>query len=1003
MDYRKSKKELIAELKRIREKANQDEEIFNIMYNSLNDALFISELGDDGTLGKFIHVNDTACRRLGYTREELLSKTPADINSDRMRPFLGSSIKEILRNKSLVFETEHVTHDGSILQVELSTTLTSIRGKILLNTIARDIADRKQSEKMLKNVEQRFFSLFENSLDAILLTSPDGTIQAVNPAACLMFGRTQEEILGLGRDGIVDLNDPRLKKLLEKRAKTGLASGELNCIRKDGSIFPAEISSSVYTDTNGIPRSSMIIRDITKRKEAEEKLRLSEEKFNKAFNNSPDAIVITRAADGMIIEVNEALLKLSGYLPDEVNGLTTMAIRLWSVKSERDRYILLLKANGTVRDFETKLRTKSGSLRDVVISAELFTVNGERLIIGIIRDVTESRATQTALRESEERLRLSTELANVAVWEYDFKTNSMSRSQNHDRLYGLARQDDWNFDTFLTAIHPDDRENSNNTILDSVSPGGSDRYSFDFRVIHPDMTIHWLNVIGEVIVRDDKGAGIIVRGCLIDVTERKNAEEQVRKKDVEFRQLSMHLPDLIYKFVRRPDGQYCVPIASQGIWNIFGCSPDEVVDDFSQIYKVIHPDDQERIINGIEESAASLSMFTSEFRVVVPGREQQWILSRSTPEKLADGAIAWYGFCTDITFKKNVEQQIRQSEEKWRTLFEILPVGVAMVDSSDRILEFNRELKAILEFSEDNRDLCLTHNLKLPGINTGKANPGLSPLDIINPENKPVYDLEMEVDRPDGRKKWLLLSAAPLSLPGTRRAVVMTDITEKKNKEQEISEMRDSLENLNRHLVNIREEERASISRDIHDQLGQSLTALKLDIDWLTKRISKNTEESAKLATMTELASGMISDIQRISSDLRPSILDDFGLAAAIEWYCEEYSGRTGIKMDIDVVDIQLDDMLSNLTLYRVFQESLTNVIRHANAKNVFIKLAMKDSDIELIISDDGIGISSGKATSPKSLGILGMRERVRYAGGSLDITSPPEGGTTVNVRIPSN
>jgi PAS domain S-box-containing protein len=1003
MDYRKSKKELIAELKRIREKANQDEEIFNIMYNSLNDALFISELGDDGTLGKFIHVNDTACRRLGYTREELLSKTPADINSDRMRPFLGSSIKEILRNKSLVFETEHVTHDGSILQVELSTTLTSIRGKILLNTIARDIADRKQSEKMLKNVEQRFFSLFENSLDAILLTSPDGTIQAVNPAACLMFGRTQEEILGLGRDGIVDLNDPRLKKLLEKRAKTGLASGELNCIRKDGSIFPAEISSSVYTDTNGIPRSSMIIRDITKRKEAEEKLRLSEEKFNKAFNNSPDAIVITRAADGMIIEVNEALLKLSGYLPDEVNGLTTMAIRLWSVKSERDRYILLLKANGTVRDFETKLRTKSGSLRDVVISAELFTVNGERLIIGIIRDVTESRATQTALRESEERLRLSTELANVAVWEYDFKTNSMSRSQNHDRLYGLARQDDWNFDTFLTAIHPDDRENSNNTILDSVSPGGSDRYSFDFRVIHPDMTIHWLNVIGEVIVRDDKGAGIIVRGCLIDVTERKNAEEQVRKKDVEFRQLSMHLPDLIYKFVRRPDGQYCVPIASEGIRNIFGCSPDEVVDNFSQIYKVIHPDDQERIIHGIEESAASLSLFTTEFRVVVPGREQQWILSRSTPEKLADGAVAWYGFCTDITFKKNVEQQIRQSEEKWRTLFEILPVGVAMVDSKDRILEFNRELQAILGFSEDNPDLSLAHDLKYSGKNAGKANSGLSALDIINPDNKPVYDIEMEVDRPDGRKKWLLLSAAPLSLPGTRRAVVMTDITEKKNKEQEISEMRDSLENLNRHLVNIREEERASISRDIHDQLGQSLTALKLDIDWLTKRINKDTEESAKLATMTELASGMISDIQRISSDLRPSILDDFGLAAAIEWYCEEYSGRTGIKMDIDVVDIQLDDMLSNLTLYRVFQESLTNVIRHANAKNVFIKLAMKDSDIELIISDDGIGISSGKATSPKSLGILGMRERVRYAGGSLDITSPPEGGTTVNVRIPSN
>ncbi|MDP3644174.1 MAG: ATP-binding protein [Bacteroidota bacterium] len=132
------------------------------------------------------------------------------------------------------------------------------------------------------------------------------------------------------------------------------------------------------------------------------------------------------------------------------------------------------------------------------------------------------------LNENEELLRLSMELANVAAWEYNFETNKMTRSKNHDKLYGLEIQEKWAFETFVNATHPDDREMSNSNIQNSVAIGGPDEYKFDFRVIYPDQSVHWLNVIGQVVKRDEQGLGILVRGFIIDITERKKAEEEIK-------------------------------------------------------------------------------------------------------------------------------------------------------------------------------------------------------------------------------------------------------------------------------------------------------------------------------------------------------------------------------------------------------------------------------------------------------------------------------------------
>ncbi len=161
---------------------------------------------------------------------------------------------------------------------------------------------------------------------------------------------------------------------------------------------------------------------------------------------------------------------------------------------------------------------------------------------------------------------------------------------------------------------------------------------------------------------DGSTGGIILYTEVI--TERKLAEEKVREKDNQFRKLSANLPDLIYQFTRRPDGTYCVPVASEGIINIFGCTPEEVTDNFDAIARVLYPEDAERVIKDIEYSAEHLTYFTCEFRVQIPGRPIQWIFSRSNPERLPDGSITWYGFNANITEQIEVKNALQKKNEE---------------------------------------------------------------------------------------------------------------------------------------------------------------------------------------------------------------------------------------------------------------------------------------------------------------------------------------------------
>jgi PAS domain S-box-containing protein len=232
---------------------------------------------------------------------------------------------------------------------------------------------------------------------------------------------------------------------------------------------------------------------------------------------------------------------------------------------------------------------------------------------------------------------------------------------------------------------------------------------------------------------------------------------------------------------------------------------------------------------------------------------------------------------------------------------------------------------------------------------------------------------------------------------------IAQDITERKKAEEELNQSREQLRVLLAHQQSVREEERTRISREIHDELGQSLTALKIDLSWLAKRLSKDQEALVEKAIeMTRQIDLNIQTVKRISAELRPGLLDDLGLTAALEWQAEEFEQRQGIRCELRIRpdDITLDRDIST-AIFRIFQETITNVVRHARASRITVHLTKKTRGLVLTVQDDGRGITKKQIASPTSIGLIGMRERVNFLGGTFDISGARHKGTIVRVSIP--
>jgi len=237
-----------------------------------------------------------------------------------------------------------------------------------------------------------------------------------------------------------------------------------------------------------------------------------------------------------------------------------------------------------------------------------------------------------------------------------------------------------------------------------------------------------------------------------------------------------------------------------------------------------------------------------------------------------------------------------------------------------------------------------------------------------------------------------------------RVLIINSDITERKHGEELLVLQREQLRALAERLQWVREEDRKQVARDLHDQIGQILTSIKMDLTWMTRHLPESEGDVlARLRESIQSINDGVKAVRAICSGLRPGVLDDLGLAAAIEWQASDFASRNGVhcQVSVPIVDLHMDGDRATAA-FRIFQECLTNVIRHAQAKTVRIDLCQEDENILLVVEDDGIGFRQSESSNALgSLGLLGMRERAQFCGGDVQISSSPGNGTKVTVRVP--
>ena len=360
-------------------------------------------------------------------------------------------------------------------------------------------------------------------------------------------------------------------------------------------------------------------------------------------------------------------------------------------------------------------------------------------------------------------------------------------------------------------------------------------------------------------------------------------------------------------------------------------------------------------------------------------------------------------FATHIALsirRKRAELELSASEERYRLLFERNPSGVCTTTLNGDILDCNESFARI--FGYQNRESVLSARAPALYPRSEDRNDFLSRL----LEHRTLNNIELCLRRADGMPVWVLGNVTLVPGDDSRPTVIegiWIDITERKLAEGELKTSRETLRALSAHLQSVREEERTRIAREIHDELGQALTRLKIDLSLLAGELPSNGDGvSGQIGFMCGLLEGTIKSVRRICAELRPSLLDHLGLDAAIDQELSEFQRRTLIACTFAATPEKLSISDEDSTaLFRIFQEALTNVARHADASKVDARLMREDSQLRLSIRDNGKGIGEAPINDPASLGLIGMRERALQLGGTLEIKGNSGLGTSITVSIP--
>jgi PAS domain S-box-containing protein len=846
----------------------------------------------------------------------------------------------------------------------------------------------RDSERKLKEAEKLAkIGYWERDLVADRITPSEETRR--------ILGRQLQSISQAELQEMIHSDD---RQLQEQRLTEALEGGrpydvEVRIVRPDGEVRFLHVRNDEVTyDQSGRPtRMFGTAQDITERKRAEESLREREALFEVLTENSDDLIRL-HELDGRSIYASPAVVRFLGKKPanlfDDIHPEDLENGRQWwqhILTGGRDR-------------IEWRVHDAAGGWHWVESRGSVVQYEGKPRVLTVCRDISERKRAEQALRKSERVLREAEELGHTGSWEHDLVTGEIFNTDENLRLFfGDDRSKGARFEDYIDAVHPDDRAYVKGRHAQLLAEGGP--HDIEFRVVWPDGSLHVL-VGRAIVVRNDSGEAVRVYGTNVDITERKRAE-MAAQEDKQLLELVLATLPVGVAVTDREDNILLTNAATKRIWGDIIVSGRER----RAQSKGFWHDSGKRIAPTEWASVRALSEGETSLDELIDietfDGKSKTIRNSAAPIRNAEGLIVGAVFVNeDVTERVRAEDAVRKNEKQLRDVIDTIPV-IAFINMPDGSNEFTN--RSWQEYTE----------LSVKDTAGWGWESTVHPDDIAQHLEKyraavsagTTFDNAARYCGANGQYRWFLVRAVPLRDEKGNLLKwygVLMDIEDRVHAEQALRESADRLQLLSRRLLEVQEEERRHLARELHDEFGQLLATITVQLH-AAKTLARESARSI-IEECISILQRAGDEVRSLALELRPTMLDTAGLDATVRWLAAQHEQRTGIATEVVG---HLNEVPGEVAIaaFRAIQEALTNVLRHAQAQHIWIELSQSDGAVELLVRDDGVGFDVPKtldwAANRGHLGLLGMRERVQILGGHLEVDSKPGLGTRIRLSLP--
>ncbi|MBI3902046.1 MAG: PAS domain S-box protein [Nitrosomonadales bacterium] len=1003
--------------------------------------------------GTIIDFNDRALEAYGYPAEEFVRLNVGDLCATGFSPPLSARFEELGQTGSLRFEALHVRKSGLEFPVESSVRLVDIGGGKFYQAIIRDITLRRNAEMELKNQKDILRQVIDSVPSFIFINDAEGRFQLANKAFAENYGQTTVSIIGKSnRELLVD--EERLVSCAQAMQDVLVTQQELESLESavfaDGKLHWLKTTRKPWHQGEASSGLLTIAMDITELKDAAARL----QRLNRTLrllSSCNVALIHAEEETALLCEICKLIVEIGGYSMVWVgyaehdagrtvrpiawhgfeDGYLDSAAISWA-DEERGRgptgSAIRTGKTQIIQDFMsdpgmTPWR-EAAAERGYQSSIALPLMHGDQAFgaLTIYSPVVKAFNSEevTLLEELADELSFGVATLRmraehkVAEENLKFK-NALLLTQQEVSMDGILAVDKtgkiislnrrfismWSIPDEIVESRSDER--ALQAVVDNLAE--PERFFEKVRYLYEHEQEISLDEIllrdGRVIERhtapmnDSDGQCYGRVWYFRDITESKNSEKALRELNADMSATLRAIPDLL--FVLDKDGRYL------NIWardpellaaqeeSLLGCRVDEV---FAR-------DAAEAVMSAIREAGEHGYSSGQVIRIDLPQGEKWFELSTSSIKPGRDPSDSRFIMLSrDITKRMQAERMLIKHQAFMRQIIDADPSRIFVKDADGKFLLVNRITAAAHGMTPQE---MVGKNLSAINFIRSDIENFMEADRKVPADGNEIRSIELQT-LPDGRQCWLLTVEKPLNMPdGTQGMLgIAMDITEQKQAEIKLAQSYKKLQRLSLHLESVRMEERAKIALDLHDEMGAMLAAIKMSLAWLATRLPAGMPKLAEeVSRLTELTSAAIQTMHHVVSQLRPNLLDDLGFAAAVEDYVKKFQQHMEVecKLTMPEEDVGLDKNQS-VTVFRILQESLNNVARHAHASQVSILFTQQDGSLSMLVEDNGSGFDADMQKE-QSFGLLGIKERALMIGGKASVDSTPGMGTRLSVSIP--